>query len=468
MLIIPTEKRLDWNRAPIVLIAIVILNIAVYFLYQSTDNLKVAEAFAGYTNSDQQYLNKERELYIDYYELDASEFSDEQIFEMLKDEEFYSYLKVTLEADLKRWEYLEYFEQRDQIQNIVRSISSLANGYIPNNYEFKRLFTHMFMHGDVMHLLGNLFFLVLCGFAVEAAIGHVRFLIFYIVSGISAVLAFALADLSSNTPLVGASGAISGVMAMYLGVFKLKKIEFFYWFYFFVGYFKAPALMILPFYIGKEFYQLLTMQGSNVAFMAHAGGFVSGAILLAILALFFPKTISEEYIEEDDNEAQRLEKLAAIYKRIETYRFKEALRLLKDYQTQYEDDPKIKYLSYQLLSIQQSDEAKTQKLKLATHLLSKGEMEQDNLDIVARIWFENPDLKDCLDNDRLRRIAWSLCDLKDLKAAEAISLHLAKNFKDDSIISLLQKLAKEYAKQNNQPKRIKYLKLAQSITASGV
>ena len=140
MLIIPTEKRLDWNRAPIVLIAIVILNIAVYFLYQSTDNLKVAEAFAGYTNSDQQYLNKERELYIDYYELDASEFSDEQIFEMLKDEEFYSYLKVTLEADLKRWEYLEYFEQRDQIQNIVRSISSLANGYIPNNYEFKRLF----------------------------------------------------------------------------------------------------------------------------------------------------------------------------------------------------------------------------------------------------------------------------------------------------------------------------------------
>ena len=54
-------------------------------------------------------------------------------------------------------------------------------------------------------------------------------------------------DWSSTTPLVGASGAISGVMAMYLAVFRLKKIEFFYWFFFFVGYFRAPALLILPF-----------------------------------------------------------------------------------------------------------------------------------------------------------------------------------------------------------------------------
>ncbi|MCJ8313683.1 MAG: rhomboid family intramembrane serine protease [Saccharospirillaceae bacterium] len=468
MLIIPTEKRLDWNRAPIVLMAIVILNIAVYFLYQSTDNFKIAEAFDEYTNSDQQFYVKERELYIDYYELDANEFNDDQAFDILIDEEFYSHLKESLNSELDRWDYLEYFEQRDPIQDLIRSISSMAYGYIPNNYEFIRLFTHMFMHGDVMHLLGNLFFLVLCGFAVEAAIGHVRFLIFYLVSGIGAVLAFALADLSSNIPLVGASGAISGVMAMYLGVFKLKKIEFFYWFYFFVGYFRAPALMILPFYIGKEVYQFLTMEGSNVAFMAHAGGFVTGAILLAFLTVFFPKTISEEYIKEDDIESERLEKLADIYKRIETYRFKEALRLLKEYQTQYDEDEKLKYLAYHLLSIQQSDDAKVQKLKLATRLLSVGKIEKTNLSIVARMWFENPDLKESIDNDRLRRIAWSLCDLNDLKAAEAITLHLSTHIKDDSIISLLQKLAKQYAEQSNQAKRIKYLKLAQSISASGV
>ena len=124
-----------------------------------------------------------------------------------------------------------------------------------------------------------MFFLVICGFAVEAAIGHLRFLLFYLFSGVVAGVSHAAMDLDSSSVLIGASGSVSAVMAMYLGVFRFKKIEFFYWFFIFVGYFRAPALLILPFYIGKELVQFYTEAGSNVAFMAHAGGFVAGLVL---------------------------------------------------------------------------------------------------------------------------------------------------------------------------------------------
>ncbi|BCE01232.1 rhomboid family intramembrane serine protease [Marinicellulosiphila megalodicopiae] len=468
MILLPTEKRLDWLRAPIVLMSIVFLNIAVFFLYQTQDAKKYSDALHQYTQGQTNFFANERSAYFDYYPDYYDSVDQITPYEILFDDEFYIYFKENSYIEMDQWQYDNYFYQRDEIQKLILSNSASSFGYIPSNFEITRVFTHMFLHGDIFHLLGNLFFLVLCGFAVEAAIGHLRFLLFYMISGIGAVFAFALFDLNSTTALIGASGAISGVMAMYLVVFKLKKIEFFYWFYFFVGYFKAPALLILPIYIANEIYQYLTMEGSNVAFMAHAGGFVTGAICLGGVQLIYPKTIDIEYIEEDDVEFERLQKLDAIYNRIEAYRFKEASRLIRTYQMEYEDDENLKLIHYHMLGLQQTQEAKNSRTRLAINLLSQKKIENKNLPTIANIWSNNSEVKNQMDLEKLRRLAWRLCDYKDLQHAEEITVHLVENKNDDSIIALLQKLAKEFAEQNNQPKRIKYLKLAQSIHAQGM
>ena len=126
-------------------------------------------------------------------------------------------------------------DQRRKAVQMLRSTSIARYGLVPSDIRITTLFSHQFMHAGVMHLLGNMVFLILCGFAVEAAIGHWQFLLFYLLSGLAGGLLFTAFDAEGTRPLVGASGAISGVMAMYLWVFRLKKIEFFYWFYAFVG-----------------------------------------------------------------------------------------------------------------------------------------------------------------------------------------------------------------------------------------
>ena len=170
--------------------------------------------------------------------------------------------------------------QRIKAHEKMMTLSTFTYGLTPDKNHLFTYITHQFLHGDIFHLLGNLLFLVVCGFAVEAAVGHLMFVLLYVLAGVAGGVLHVWFNSHSTVPLVGASGAISGVMAMYLMLFRWKKIEFFYWFFIFVGYFRAPALMILPFYIGKEFYYFYTDTSSNVAFMAHVGGFVAGTVAM--------------------------------------------------------------------------------------------------------------------------------------------------------------------------------------------
>ncbi|HHL31166.1 MAG TPA: rhomboid family intramembrane serine protease, partial [Oceanospirillales bacterium] len=324
MIIIPTEKRFDWKHTPLVLFILVLINVMVFFAYQFGDTEKQFDAITDYQQHE--FLVKEWPLYVDYlkqnqayqrleeskklYENiqteddDAPQSEIQLIYTIISDPGFYQYL----EQNAYNVFYLSYIEKwalpRSEINDTIQSVSSVAFGLIPNQLGLVTLLTHQFLHGGVMHLLGNMFFLIICGFAVEAAIGHLRFLLFYLASGVAGGLLFAVMDLSSVQPLVGASGAISGVMAMYLGVFRFKKIEFFYWLFVFVGYFRAPALLILPFYIGKELFSYFSDSGTNVAFMAHAGGFIAGSLMMAIAYYLNPKMMNEAYIEEDQETPQ--------------------------------------------------------------------------------------------------------------------------------------------------------------------
>jgi membrane associated rhomboid family serine protease len=145
--------------------------------------------------------------------------------------------------------------------------------------------TSMFLHGSWMHLLGNMWFLWLFGNNVEDVVGHVRFVVFYLLCGLTAALAQVLINPASAIPMVGASGAISGVMGGYLLLFPRVRVFCFVILGFFVTSVALPAWMMLAYWLVIQFVSGLAAFGGDVggvAFWAHVGGFVAGLILVKL------------------------------------------------------------------------------------------------------------------------------------------------------------------------------------------
>ncbi len=147
------------------------------------------------------------------------------------------------------------------------------------------LVTSMFSHGDLLHLVGNMWVLWLYGDNVEDAMGRTRYLLFYLVCGSAGTLAHAAVDPASQVPLIGASGAISGVIAAYFLMWPRANIRVFYWFFIFVGRINVPAFVVLGFWIVEQLFALpgaMQAQG-GVAIAAHLGGFAAGLALTPLL-----------------------------------------------------------------------------------------------------------------------------------------------------------------------------------------
>lgn len=141
----------------------------------------------------------------------------------------------------------------------------------------------MVMHGGWFHLIGNLWFLYIFGDNVEDALGPLRFTLFYILCGLGAVVAQALANPASPVPMVGASGAIGGVMGAYAVLYPLAPIQLLVVLGFFVTRIAVPAVVMLGYWYLLQLLGALPSLGGalgGVAFWAHVGGFVSGALLV--------------------------------------------------------------------------------------------------------------------------------------------------------------------------------------------
>ncbi|MEM8882591.1 MAG: rhomboid family intramembrane serine protease [Planctomycetota bacterium] len=151
-------------------------------------------------------------------------------------------------------------------------------GYQPGAPSLLSLLFCMFLHGGLMHLFGNMLFLFIYGDNVEYRLGGLRFLIAYLATGVVATLSFAFLAGDSLVPLVGASGAISGVLGFYLIWFRNNYVKMFFFFPFF-GIIPIRALWILLIYVVIEnIIPLVAGADSNVAYGAHLGGFVAGAV----------------------------------------------------------------------------------------------------------------------------------------------------------------------------------------------
>ncbi len=145
------------------------------------------------------------------------------------------------------------------------------------------LLTSMFLHGGWMHLIGNMLYLWIFGNNIEDVMGHVKFVIFYVVCGIIAAMSHAFTDPSSGIPMVGASGAISGVLGAYLLLFPHAQVMVLIPLGFFTRAMYVPAGWVLGFWFVMQLLSggmSLGRGGGGVAFFAHIGGFVAGMALI--------------------------------------------------------------------------------------------------------------------------------------------------------------------------------------------
>jgi membrane associated rhomboid family serine protease len=143
--------------------------------------------------------------------------------------------------------------------------------------------TSMFLHGSWLHLIGNMWFLWLFGNNVEDSMGRVRYLAFYLLCGLAAATAQTFINPSSIVPMVGASGAISGVMGAYVILYPRVRVHMVVFLFIFITRIVVPAYLMLGYWFLLQLLGGSAAQGEGgVAFWAHVGGFVAGAVLIAL------------------------------------------------------------------------------------------------------------------------------------------------------------------------------------------
>jgi rhomboid family protein len=148
---------------------------------------------------------------------------------------------------------------------------------VPEGYT---LFTYMFLHGDILHLLSNMLFLWVFGDNVEDAMGHIKFLIFYVACGMAGGFVHALALPASKLPLIGASGAVAGVIAAYLILHPRVMV----WVLAFrIIPLRISAAWVLGVWVATQLFMILLNQPDQVAWWAHVGGMLTGAILILFM-----------------------------------------------------------------------------------------------------------------------------------------------------------------------------------------
>ena len=161
-----------------------------------------------------------------------------------------------------------------------------AHGLVPRDFGLVDLLTSMFLHGGLMHLLGNMLYLYIFGDNVEDRLGHGRFLLFYLLCGGAAGAAQAIANPQSTIPMVGASGAIAGVLGAYFLFFPSARVLTLVPIFIFFQTFEIPAVFFLfgwfVWQLGFGFATIGARTG-GVAFFAHVGGFLAGMFLGPVL-----------------------------------------------------------------------------------------------------------------------------------------------------------------------------------------
>ncbi|MDQ3289407.1 MAG: rhomboid family intramembrane serine protease [Pseudomonadota bacterium] len=311
MLILPLH-RVPGGSIAWCTLALILVNVFAHFVLQAGDSRIREQAMEHYVDSG--LAGIEAPLYRRYLEAnrryaDAESSGLPQAGEHAGDA-MQAHL-IDLEPGFQNWAGREGFSadaDRRQWQQARSTYEELKSGSITDRYMLRgnevdplRMFTATFLHADVGHLLGNMLFLFLVGHLVEAALGARRYLLLYVVAGLGASAAALAWRWGEPSAGLGASGAIAGLMGAYCVLWGRRKVRFFYWFFIYFDYVRAPAIWLLPAWLGWEVAQMLLLRDAGVAFEAHAGGLVTGA-LAAVVIKRWGGGVDEAHLALDEND----------------------------------------------------------------------------------------------------------------------------------------------------------------------
>ncbi len=291
MIILPLPARPDWRRPPIATLLLIVLCVAV-FLIQGKDAQRMQAAQQYYLGSG--LARQELPAYLQ--DLVARDKSDEaarlrQTLAQRKADP----VQQAMDADadfMRRLHAGQVITPADAGYNEWRSRRTHYNGLLEQRVTPRYALqseaptpltavSHIFLHGSTEHLLGNMAFLFIVGYTVEAALGGWGMLALFLLGGLCATVP----DLLFPQPGygLGASGAVSAVMAAYLVLYGVRRIPFFYFFIFVFGVARWPALAILPVWVMKELLLRFVFDSeSNINYLAHFAGFLGGTLLVAL------------------------------------------------------------------------------------------------------------------------------------------------------------------------------------------
>jgi len=313
MLIIPLTNNISKDNPPLITIMLIFINCFIFFFIQSSDSRNYHEAMQFYLDSGLGSIEVSR--YLTYLEMNTNKnisYSSEKnnvnkstvsryYPKMVKDRTFMHKLLTEQIITADEEIYVEWRKLRNQFADMLSEVTSTKYGYVPSSPRYLNAITYMFLHGGVMHLVGNMVFLWLVGCVLELGCGRVFYAALYLLTGVASVGLYHVIYMDSVVPLIGASGAISGLMGAYTLLYGKRKIKIFYSLGVYFNYTRIYAIVLLPVWIGKEFFQLFFGGPSQVAYVAHIGGLVSGA-LLGVVNLKLLGRVDQEVFKEDPKE----------------------------------------------------------------------------------------------------------------------------------------------------------------------
>lgn len=358
MLILPLPRAPDWRKPPVMTMLLILICSLVFFVIQGRDDAYSQAAWTFYLKSSLPAI--EQPLYQDWLQKNGRSSSVPTPAE-LRTPRGRVHFAMQLEADsaflaelkngLLRPRQEIWASERLRFEHLQQKPISSRYGFSTADPQAITWLTHMFLHGSEDHLLGNMVVLFVVGYLVEEVLGAGVFLLLYLLAGCGSAAFDLYLNAGRAAVGIGASGAISGIMAIFVGLFRLQRIRFFYWILFYADFIKAPALLVLPLWIGNEVYQLWAHPESHINYAAHIGGFISGSVLAAIWLLLSRQKVSASMTMAPEVDPLRAE-MDGVQKLISALKIDQALPLLQDLGRRYPDNLQILSNYYHLSKLQ--------------------------------------------------------------------------------------------------------------------
>ncbi|MGD8407749.1 MAG: rhomboid family intramembrane serine protease [Thiohalophilus sp.] len=458
---IPLDRKPEWRNPPIITLLLILANLLCFTLWQGNDEQLEESAYDYYLDSDLPSI--ELPLYRKFLtnqgfeeQLESHEDDEVLLSRLLTDGKFQRLLE---DGDLITPQHPQYDTWKQQHQHFQQSLQQI----VTYRYSFKTaepslttLFTHIFLHADWGHLIGNMVFLFLIGFSVEMTLGRTIYLIAYIVSGITSGLFYWWLEPGSLMWGIGASGAISGLMGMYTVLFGRRKIRFFYTLLFYFDFVRAPAIILLPIWLG---YEVITQiySPSNINNLAHIGGLISGA-LIGYIALRMGKA-NLDYLNREENDRFYRKRYQEGLDHVARMELERARRIFTELEEEYPKKPELMEQLFNIARLTDNESIHDYaKFLLGSAHSQKIPVRQLHDIFIAYAEHVQPNVQ--LTPDQLMSLALRFSSGGFLEDAERIVLYLITRKNDfERIPEGLMALANHYKKNDNRKKSEKYLKM---------